>query len=244
VSLAGLQAVGVDGKNRRVLARDLVGVDSAEWSPDGAKIAVIIPNSLRTVDVVSGHLVPVPIGTEEFLATYPTWSADGSQIAFAGAPVSEVEGRVYSDIYVVDADGGEPRRITTTEVMIEQELEWSPDGRWIAYTDTNVRGPGIVGGGPHGERGVFVIASDGSEQRRLTREYDHSPTWSPDGQTIAFTRHEGYAPSDDGGVVSSRSIRSISVDGTNERAILPAREHLVSNLSWSRASANAGVEAG
>jgi Tol biopolymer transport system component len=237
---AGFYAVGVDGKNRRVLVRDLDNVNSAEWSPDGAKIAVALPtsrNSIRTVDAAGGQLAPVPIGTEEFFATSATWSPDGSQIAFAGAPVSEVEGRVYSDIYVVGADGGEPQRITTTEVVIEQELEWSPDGRWIAYTDTNVRPPGVVGGRPYGERGVFVIASDGSERRRLTREDDRSPTWSPDGQ-IAFARREGDARSD-GGTVSSSSIRSISVDGTNERVILPAGEHALYYLSWSRAGSNA-----
>src|SRR5688500_9895307 len=54
---------------------------------------------------------------------------------------------------------------------------WSPDGQWLVFESRR-----------HGDAELYVIASDGTSERRLTRSAgeDTHPSWSPDGETIVF----------------------------------------------------------
>ena len=68
---------------------------------------------------------------------------------------------------------GEPGPTEITKVP-------SPDGTkvvWAEYEDDGVA-----------SRGLFVANADGTGERQLTRKSDTHPTWSPDGETIAFER--------------------------------------------------------
>jgi len=94
----------------------------------------------------------------------PAWSPDGSHIAFT----STRDGT--TDIYVMNADGSSPVRLTTGGGM---QLSWSPDGTKIAFV---------------GVGGLSVINVDGSDLRSLTNNASH-PKWSPDGTKIAFTSY-------------------------------------------------------
>ena len=61
-------------------------------------------------------------------------------------------------------------------------LSWTPDGRWLAFGGAT---------SPNGSRGIWLVAVDGSEQRRLTEPpggHDMSPVLSPDGRYLAFLR--------------------------------------------------------
>lgn len=55
------------------------------------------------------------------------WSPDGSQLAF----MTLVEG--FQRLHVIDADGGDPRILTTVVGSYELTPLWSHDGEWIAY---------------------------------------------------------------------------------------------------------------
>ncbi len=102
---------------------------SAEYSPDGTKVALV---SRR-----SGHLeiwVCTASGADCSPITSmrgpevgsPKWSADGLQIAFD----SDQGG--HDEIYTVAVEGGAPRRITT-EKSHQARPNWSADGRWIYF---------------------------------------------------------------------------------------------------------------
>ena len=113
-----------------------------------------------------------------------------------------------SEIYVMNPDGSDQRRLTVHE-GIDNQPAWSPDGKRIAFS--RGLGTGID---------VFVMNADGSEQTRVTHLTDTdvggglSPTWSPDGMRIAF---QSFVQPD---------IYVINVDGTGLRNLTnhPARD--------------------
>jgi dipeptidyl aminopeptidase/acylaminoacyl peptidase len=110
-------------------------------------------------------------GQSGFLSA-PTWSPDGSRIAFA----SDVDG--VPDIWVMDIDGENLVNITNHDAK-DHSPAWSPDGEWIAFSS--------VRDSLYWE--LYLMRPDGSDVQRLTwweDASDLSPTWSPDGTRLAF----------------------------------------------------------
>lgn len=65
-------------------------------------------------------------------ASDPQLSPDGSRVAFVVTTLSEERDEYLSQIWVVPASGGEPRRFTTGPKR-DTSPRWSPDGRWLAF---------------------------------------------------------------------------------------------------------------
>lgn len=118
---------------------------------------------------------------------------------------------VRADIYTMNADGTNSRRITTdglrTLKMTAANPVWSPDGQSIAFArradDSNLRAQ------------INVVAADGSGMRNISNQttaFDWSPTWSPDGRRIAF-QSDRHNPATTTCCVTS--IYVMNADGTN-----------------------------
>jgi hypothetical protein len=97
----------------------------------------------------------------------PVWSPDGTKIAF-----SSFQSNGNYDIYTINANGGGQVNLTNTAVN-EFDPAWSNDGSKLAY-------------GRGGD--IWVMNANGSQQTLLLTN-GSSPSWSPDGTRILFTRN-------------------------------------------------------
>ena len=87
----------------------------------------------------------------------PAWSPDGSSIAFASNREASTGGP-EKDLYVMGADGGNPRRITDTP-HDDDDPVWSPDGKRIAYQRRTT----------NRELEIHVVNADGSGEVNLSQ---------------------------------------------------------------------------
>jgi TolB protein len=125
-----------------------------------------------------------PRGT---LDDQPDWSPDGAQIAFERC-------RVRCEVWVVSADGSEPRRIGPACLTVPvPECEdrsapvWSPDGQLIAFN----RAWGPVDFDTIKFSASSVMTKDGADVRDLLVSMPYGgdvgqPMWSPDGKRLVF----------------------------------------------------------
>src|SRR4051812_16064063 len=80
----------------------------------------------------------------------------------------------------------EKRPMTTDDLLKTRRLtdpQISPDGKWIAYTVTEVNTPEN-----RTDSDIWLVAAAGDQARQLTHspKHDRHPRWSPDGRWIAF----------------------------------------------------------
>ncbi|MDX1995131.1 MAG: hypothetical protein SF029_22305 [bacterium] len=117
----------------------------AAWSPDGQKLAYIGVQDgnadVYVVDVNGGE--PQRLTTTEEDEWGPSWSPDGSQIGYS-----------IADIWVMDADGANPRQLTDNGNSWLPR--WSADGSQILFS-----------GEFDDSTGVFLMNADGSNVRTL-----------------------------------------------------------------------------
>jgi TolB protein len=179
----------VDGATRSLpRASEFPSVTAPAWSNDGSRLAVEVihsyvnPPRTQWTDFSSDLYV---IGgddatgsswqalTTDALSRSPRWSPDGKRIAYLHQSARLVSS---NDIYIVDAGGGVPLRVTATSGDYDRP-SWSPDGKRLVFTKW----------GP--ETGaLFTVNADGSALTRLTYgdSFDFDPSWSPDGKHIAL----------------------------------------------------------
>jgi Tol biopolymer transport system component len=105
-----------------------------------------------------------------------------------------------SEIYMIDSDGTDPRRLTSNTAA-DFFPALSPDGKKIAFESNKYH---LDTGEPRNVADLFVMDANGEGQTLLTR--GSSPSWSPDGKYIAFHASAAYYTS--GGLVTLPPIRT------------------------------------
>ncbi len=94
-------------------------------------------------------------------------SPDGKQVAYAELRWQESTDDRKADLWVVDAAGGRPRRLTFDRAG-DRSLSWSPDGRWLCFLGERKRGGEKLP--PYdGKTQVWQVAAEGGEPRAVTR---------------------------------------------------------------------------
>jgi len=138
----------------------------------------------------------------------PSWSPDGTQIAFS-APV---DGR-GSAIWVIGADGSNPHVVADTP-SYDIAPAWSPDGSQISF---------VADIGPYvPDTEVFLAAADGSGYRQFTNSpVASSATWSPEGSALAFVRD------------TSLIVAPLTGDGSGSAIVTFKKGTILTSPDWS-----------
>jgi len=174
-------------------------------SGDTGKAAIVVANADGTAPApiaeISGTNAPLPN-----LGDRLAWSPDGRQIAFVSAvpgpepdmdadpivitrywwrPASSAGGRFNDNrrlhLFVVDVQTRQVRQLTTGN-FYEHSIDWSPDGKQLAFLSNHEPDPDFKN-----NYDVFLldVASGGVRQLTQTTSNEYRPVWSPDGKTIA-----------------------------------------------------------
>ena len=106
----------------------------------------------------------------------PMLSPDGTKIVYCSSRQS-----IYSQIYVMNSDGSNIKRLTDIKTGDACGPVWSPDGKKIAYYAFALTQPSR---NPE----IWLMDADGSTPKKLT-DHGIDPAWSPDGRQIAFASH-------------------------------------------------------
>lgn len=124
----------------------------------------------------------------DFSVTDYTLSPGGSRVAMTRAPSPLLEHMRFSEVWVMDANGGNARQLTTNQVN-ESEPLVSPDGTQVLFTaDANGRFE------PYYNDKLFIVPIGGGPARVLLPEARFQVTgaqWSADGTSVLFVANHG-----------------------------------------------------
>lgn len=148
--------------------RDGLVNEPAAFSPDGSTLLLERDRGPSwSPEVVGRDLASGPLQTLFRGAEDPAYSPDGTRIALVsyrdGLEVATAEGpEPVSELYIANADGSQPRRLTRTPRAQESQPGWAPGGLRLAFL--RVPGPGGLGFGSL----LLQANSDGTCPRRVT----------------------------------------------------------------------------
>lgn len=192
-----ITVIAADGRAKRVIHTSTRRFEAPNWSPDGRYLLLNSGGKLWKLSVDGGEPQPVASGAVQKINNDHGISPDGKTFAISAGPM-----------YVLPAEGGEPRRIT--ENVPSYFHGWSPDGKRLAYCAK--RGDNFD---------LYDIAFEGGTERRLTAHagYDDGPDYSSDGRWIYFNSDRTGSwdvwriPADGAGPDDARAERITSDDG-------------------------------
>ena len=198
--VSSIYVVRINDGRQRPLTHLLSLTDnrSPSWAPDGSAIAF-------ERSPLVGIFVVRPDGTRltrlAAKGMFPKWSPNGSTILFQRLS----QQCCYTLLYLMDRDGTKQRLLSSAVQLVEPA--WSPKSNKIAF-EVN---PGANPGGVFGSQQIFLIDANGGNKQNMTNNSDSnsSPTWSPDGTKIAFSRSES----------SREAIDLVNADGSGQRRL-------------------------
>lgn len=170
------------------------------WSPDGSRIAFDANDGADTeifvMNADGSNRLQLTDNFDPFRPPgdyLPAWSPDGSKIAFVSErdiAIDPFTSAIAPELYTMNADGSGQTRLTTN-MFLDNEPAWSPDGTAIVLTSDE---------GDEGGLGEIVrIAADGTGRTNLTQTPavdDLGSDWQPVASVPAYDFSGFFAPVD------------------------------------------------
>jgi TolB protein len=209
------------GGNKEIWVMDYDGQDahavthlgtialSPHASPDNSRVAFSgLGRNGWTIRMYSLVLDrPVRFDSPGGTSLSPAWSSDGARLAFSSSRTGD------NEIYTSNFDGGDLHRITVFR---------GPDVSPVWNPKTNAQIAWVSG--RTGLPQIYIMDSDGANVQRMTDGgYATSPSWSPNGQFLAFAWNRKYGPGAPGGqdiyfmdIASKRWVQLTHEQGVND----------------------------
>lgn len=149
------------------------------WSADSSKLIFCSDDDLQPPRKNASEIYSLDLKTRQLTTiisggtnTYPSWSPDGTKIAFR-----KMLGEMNSEVFVADSDGSNQRNLSNHPAF-DGWPSWSPDGKQIVFASNR-----------RANYQIFVMNADGSNVRLVANTEGRAtePRWSPDGKSIYFT---------------------------------------------------------
>jgi WD40 repeat protein len=178
----GLWVVNAERETRQLAVK--ASWVSWTWSPTAPQLAMVRDSRLSVVDASTGRQTDLGVVGD---ASAPVWSPDGTRVLY---------GARGGSLYSVDVGGGDHSllvRLPGENLDSMDEIEWSPDGAYLAIVNDLEPGGGRL----------YVMNADGSGVRVLLDNFEsggflaHNPfahnrfAWSPDGTRLAYAHFSG-----------------------------------------------------
>ena len=176
-----------DGQNQHAVTHLGTISISPRISPDNTRLAFASLGTngwdIRMYSFDLNRYVAFPAGTTGGANQSPAWAADGSKVAFSSSRTGNPE------IWLADASGGNLHKLTSFKGPNVAPTFNPRTGAQLAWVS-----------GRTGLPQIYTMDIDGSNVQRITDGgYAVSPSWSPNGQLLAFSWNRKYGPGDPGG---------------------------------------------
>ena len=218
----GLWVAHADGSAARFLA-EMAGTNSpltlegrrVAWAPDSTSLAFVSAVPGPETGAATGD----PVVITRYL--YKPTASEGE---------SRFNDNRRRQIFLVAREGGSERQLTSGDYEAHS-IDWSPDGREIAFVSNREPDPDIF----YNPDLFAVRVSDGSIRRvTATESAEFQPRWSPDGKTLAFLgTRRGLTDLET--TMEDTHVWVIGADGTGRREVGRAIDNRQAQVEWAPA---------
>ncbi|MDG5800063.1 S41 family peptidase [Marinilabiliaceae bacterium ANBcel2] len=151
------------------------------WCPNGEYFAYLSDKSGEYeiwVDEIKGDSRPMQLTQDgEVYKFNIAWSPDGKKIAW--------NDQLYG-LYITDIANSETTKLAKSDYTPIRDFNWSPDSRWISYTDYDKNRMGVIN----------IVDVESGEVNQVTEKWHNSqgPSFSNDGKYLFFASDRTFNP--------------------------------------------------
>jgi Tol biopolymer transport system component len=174
-----LVMIRADGSEKRDLTSGPLNSGFPSWSPDGKHIVYRVwkkdDRSIQILSLEDGKSTKLTSGDDNF----PVWSPAGDRIGFT----RDTGGTNSYEIFTIRPDGTDLQQLTHAPGN-DAHCAWSPDGKYVVFSSARLgfrdETP-LYDGSPQPYAELFIMNSDGSNQRPITSDKweEGTPAWVP-----------------------------------------------------------------